>query len=326
MRSGHAVKISFSLKGLVVKTLLTRLVIYLLTALIIVGCARGALMPIFNNQEFIVALKSFGDAIKTIIYDFFSPNKLTTNITSVELNEKLVTVLSYFSINKSGIIWSMIAIFLAIQFAVFCASVCDYVIAINVNNYMTTLMNCKFFPTLFENFSSALKYGLYKTVSLFVYNVVVYGICYLLSLLFLNAFNLVGLFFISLTLFITATLRFSLSGHVLPKMICEGKKPFKSLFECLTEIKKDVFKLFDRFGVYFLVVILTFILNVVGAIVTLFVSLLITLPLTILIFSSIKFVGYYVEHKKKYFITYDEIYVPKELRQNDEKLLNKIDI
>ncbi len=326
MRSGHAVKISFSLKGLAVKTLLTRLVIYFLTAIAIVLFARGALVPIFNNNDFILAIKSYGDAIKTIVYDFFSPDKSTTDITSAILNEKFLLVLSFFTTNKTSIVLSVVAIFLAIQFAIFCASVCDYVIAINVNNYMSTHMKCKFFPTLFENFSSALKYGFYKTVCLLIYNVVVYGICYLLSLLFFYAFNLIGLFFISMTLFVTATLRFSISGHVLPKMICEGKKPFNSLFECISEVKKDIHKLFDRFGVYFLVIVLGFILNVVGAIFTLFVSLLITLPLTILVFSSIKFVGYYVEHKKKYFITYDEIYVPKELRQNDEKLLNEIDI
>ena len=325
MRSGHAIKISFSLKGLAVKTLLSRLTIYLLTALIIILCARGALVPIFNNSQFHDALKSFFDCVKSVVYDFFSP-KLTSNVTSVELQQKFMDVVSFFSVHKAGILWSMVAIFFAVQFAVFCASVNDYVIAINVNNYMTTLMNCKFFPTLFEHFDDAVKYAFYKTVCLLIYNVLVYGICYLLSLLFYNAFNLLGLFFISLTLFITATLRFSLSGHVLPKMICEGKKPFKALIECLREIKSDIFKLFDRFGIYFLVIVSSFVFNVIGAIATFFVSLLVTLPLSILIFSSIKFVGYYVEHKKKYFITYDEIYVPKELRKNDEKLLNKIDI
>ena len=31
-------------------------------------------------------------------------------------------------------------------------------------------------------------------------------------------------------------------------------------------------------------------------------------------------------HSKKFFITYDEIYVPKELRAGDEQLLNKVDL
>ena len=165
-----------------------------------------------------------------------------------------------------------------------------------------------------------------KTIKLLIYNSIVWLICYLLALLFINVFNVIGVFFISLTLFITITLRFSIMGHVLPKMICERKKPLKALWECLGEIKKDVLKLFDRFGVYFLVITLTVVINVVCAVCTFLVSLLITIPLTVLIFSSIKFVGYYTEHKMKYFITYDEIYIPKELRQNDEKLLNKIDI
>ncbi len=326
MRSGHAVKISFSLKGLAVKTLLSRLAIYLLTAVLIIICARSALLPILQNAEFQTAFKSLGEAITTMVYDYFSPEKITSAITSAELNNRIMAVLSHFSNNMGGIVWSSVAIFLIMQFAIFCASVCDYVIAINVNNYMTSLMHCKFFPTLFENFGNSLRYGLFMTITLLIYNAIVYLICYLLALLFLTLFDILGLFFIVLVLFVTITLRFSITGHVLPKMICEDKKPFKALFECLGEIKKDIMKLFDRFGVYFLVIILTFVINVVCAVFTLLVSLLITVPLTILIFSSIKFVGYYTEHKKKYFITYDEIYIPKELRQNDEKLLNKIDI
>ncbi len=325
MRSGHAVKISFSLKGLAVKTLLSRLVIYLITAVLILICAHGALIPIIEDASFVADFKSLGEVFRTMVYDFFSP-EVATNITSTELNNKILAVLSHFTNNMAGIIWSALAIFIISQIAVFCASVCDYVIAINVNNYMTTLMHCTFFSTLFENFGKALKYGLYKTTMLLLYNSIVWLICYLLSLLFLNLFNKVGLFFISLILFVTITLRFSVSGHVLPKMICENKGPFKSLFECVSEVCKDIMKLFDRFGVYFLVIIAIFVINVVCAVFTLLVSLLITLPLSVLIFSSIKFVGYYTEHKMKYFITYDEIYIPKELRQNDEKLLNKIDI
>ncbi len=325
MRAGHAVKISFSLKGLALKTLLSRLIIYLFTALFVFLCARGVFLPILKNNDFQLALKSFLDAIKTIVRDFFSPEVISSEITTLELYNRFMQLMSFVS-NTTTVIKTIISILCVLFFSVFCASVCDYVIAINVNNYMTSLTRCKFLPTLIENFANALKYGLFMTITLLIYNGIVYGICELISLLVFEWLNISGVFFISLIIFITLTLRFSLIGHVLPKMICEEKGFFKSLFECISEVHKDVFKLFDRFGTYFLVIILTFAINVVCAIVTFFVSLLVTLPLTILIFSSIKFVGFYVEHKKKYFITYDEIYVPKELRKNDENLLNEIDI
>ena len=73
-------------------------------------------------------------------------------------------------------------------------------------------------------------------------------------------------------------------------------------------------------------IIIVFVINALSAFVTFYVSLLVTVPLTIIIFKTLKFVGYYTENKKKYFINYDEIYVPKELRKNDENLLNEVDI
>ena len=39
-----------------------------------------------------------------------------------------------------------------------------------------------------------------------------------------------------------------------------------------------------------------------------------------------RLVDNYTINKKKYFIDYDNIIVPKELRENDEQLLNKVDI
>ena len=39
-----------------------------------------------------------------------------------------------------------------------------------------------------------------------------------------------------------------------------------------------------------------------------------------------RFVDYYTIKRKKYFITYDDIVIPKELRTDGEQLLNKVDI
>lgn len=41
---------------------------------------------------------------------------------------------------------------------------------------------------------------------------------------------------------------------------------------------------------------------------------------------AMRLVDYYIIHVKKYFIDYDNIIIPKELRENDEQLLNKVDI
>ena len=69
--------------------------------------------------------------------------------------------------------------------------------------------------------------------------------------------------------------------------------------------------------VYFAVSMLFFTLGVGTVIVSSFYALMI---------SCMRLVDNYTINKKKYFIDYDNIIVPKELRENDEQLLNKVDI
>jgi hypothetical protein len=228
--------------------------------------------------------------------------------------------------NASGIVWALVAIFIVWQLAVFLSSICDYTIAVNINNHMSSLIKTKFFLPLIENFKGACNYGLYMVVILFTYNLAVISICYLFALIFLKTFGVFALSLIVLTFVSAISLRFALIGHVLPKMICENKKPFKAFKECFVDLKGNGRLFFERFGIYFFMIILAIVMNILSAFVTFYVSLLVTIPLTIIIFKAVKFVGYYTENKKKYFINYDEIYVPKELRKNDENLLNEVDI
>ncbi len=328
MKSNHALKIATELKGLTFKTLLARLCIYIFTAGLVVIFAWSAISPIVNSALFREDVKALIDTLKTFVLEFLNPGTMDTSITAEVINANVTAITMHVYDNLNGIIWALIAIFLVWQLAVFLTSICDYTIAVNINNHMSSLIKTKFFLPLIENFKGACKYGLYMVVMLLVYNVAVISICYLFALMFINAFGLFALSLIVLTFVSAIAIRFALIGHVLPKMICEDKKPLTAFKECFKDLKgKGKGNLFfERFGVYFFMTILAIVINLLSAFVTFYVSLLVTVPLTIIIFKAIKFVGYYAENKKKYFINYDEIYVPKELRKNDENLLNEVDI
>ena len=326
MKSNHALKIATELKGLTFKTLLARLCIYALTAGLIVLFAWGAISPIINSTLFREDVSALIKSLKTLVLEFLNPETLEPSITAETINANVSAVTMHIYDNLSGIIWALIAIFLVWQLAVFLSSICDYTIAVNINNHMSSLIKTKFFLPLIENFKGACKYGLYMVVMLLIYNTVVISICYLFGLIFIKTFGLLALSLILFTFVSTFSIRFALIGHVLPKMICEDKKPLTAFRECFKDLKGKGNLFFERFGEYFFMIIIVFVINALSAFVTFYVSLLVTVPLTIIIFKTLKFVGYYTENKKKYFINYDEIYVPKELRKNDENLLNEVDI
>jgi hypothetical protein len=50
------------------------------------------------------------------------------------------------------------------------------------------------------------------------------------------------------------------------------------------------------------------------------------IPFASLLLVTMKTVDYFTINKKKYFVDYDTIFVPKELRENDENLLSDVDI
>ena len=107
-------------------------------------------------------------------------------------------------------------------------------------------------------------------------------------------------------------------------MICEGKGPIEAF-----KISFKYFNFedtFNRFFSYLIVSIVVYIVVLVSGIVSFNLSYVLTVPLSGIVFKALRFVDYYTVTCKKYYITFDEIVIPKELRQNDEQLLNKVDI
>ena len=79
---------------------------------------------------------------------------------------------------------------------------------------------------------------------------------------------------------------------------------------------------FRKFFRYILGYSLTIFFNFTALICTLGAGVLLTLPLTYLLIDTLGLTSYYEINKMKYYITYDLKYIPRELRENGENLLN----
>ena len=130
--------------------------------------------------------------------------------------------------------------------------------------------------------------------------------------------------FVILFLVCADSVRLMIVGMLPPKMVCEkmtAAQAFKDSFKSLS------FKIMlERFISYFVLRLIMIAVTILCALSTFYVSLIITIPLFSVSYMAVRFVDYYTVHHKKYYITFDEIVIPKEHRTKEEQLLNQVDI
>ena len=319
MKISTGLKIASSNKTLSSKLLLYKFIVTLLGSIAIYFFASIIVKPILTSTQ----LQDVIDLVRRLVgYYFVGPSEI------IDINGALTVAFenlaNYIIGMKGNIIPAVIFIFVIIELMGFLFAVCDYVISVNINEHMSSMRHAEFFTTLFENFKKACQYALCKTLLVLVYNVVVILLSMMVALLLIRAMGIYSFTIILALVFISIAVRLSFVGNVLPKMICEDKSPLKAFFECFKELTFVTF--IERFVSYFVLVLAIYAVVVLTAIVTYSVAFIVTIPFASVSLISVKFVDYYTLNRKKYYVTFDEIVVPKELRQNDENLLNKVDI
>ncbi len=320
MKIGNGVKIATSNKGLWLKTMFAKAVVLALFALILYLVANIIIEPILKSSE----LKFLINSVREMVKDFVLFNDLASTDNATILKGAFKDLSNFIQTMLSDIIWVGILMFVIAQLLILILSMFNYVIGVNVNEHMSSMLHANFFSTLFENFKRAFSYALFRTGLLLVYNIVLFGIISLLFFAFMEMLGLFSLSIIILVIFIAVSLRLTFSGLVLPIMICEDKGPFEAMKESFKYMRAS--GLGNRFLSYLVTALIVYVIVIVSGIVTFNVGYLFTLPLSGIIFKALRFVDYYTLTCKKYYITFDEIVIPKELRQNDEQLLNKVDI
>ncbi len=320
MKVTNGLKIAMANKPLCYKMLFSRTVITVITFIVCFLIANIIFQDVFKSQE-VTNLISFAvQEFKGFVLGTGSSNE----ILSQEFTNHLTKILEMLKATFSELIWVPIVILLLIQVAKFFVGICDYVMAVNVNEHMSSVRHAEFFTTLVEHFSPAIRYALYCVFSLLIYNSFILTISVLLFLLLIKylgfiTFTIVVFFVISADAF-----RLTIVGLIPAKMVnekCGVTIAFREVFKGLS------FKLMlERFLSYFIMRLIHITVTVIMVFATIGVSIIATAPFFAVAYMSVRFVDYYTVHRKKYYLTFDEIVVPKELRTKGEQLLNKVDI
>ncbi|MBR6737840.1 MAG: hypothetical protein IKL82_05710 [Clostridia bacterium] len=322
MKVTNGLKIAMANKPLCYKMLFSRIIVFGL-ALLACWLFAGILFnPLFESNEFKALINTFfGETgfFASVLHGTFKGSEFSANLSSA-----VQGVFVWLGNNSSTIVWVIIAIVVVLEICRFIIGVCDYVMAVNVYEHMSSLRHAQFFTTLVEHFKPACKYGLYCIISLTLYNAVIYSLATLIAIGSIGAFGVLGVSVTILFLIIADSFRLMMVGVVPAKMVCEGCGVIKALRSALSGLKfKDML---DRFLSYFVFAVFRIATSALFAITTCGISLLISIPLFLVTNMAIRFVDYFTIKHLKYYCNYDNVVIPKELRSPEEQLLNQVDI
>ena len=176
---------------------------------------------------------------------------------------------------------------------------------------------------MFENLKKIVVYQLIDAVLAIVYYSIVGAIEYFLVGYLISYAPAVVLFVGACVLVFAATLYSTCLSQVMTNMIIGGMGVKAAFAKGLFPQRKYFWKMFAAY----LSVIIAYVYLAVSSIVFTFgVGTVLVSSFCALMIVAMRLVDYYIIHVKKYFIDYDNIIIPKELRENDEQLLNKVDI
>ena len=193
-----------------------------------------------------------------------------------------------------------------------------------VNGHMTDMSHRGYIVVMIENLKRILIYQLIDAVCSVVWSafvcVVVWGVFSVVRWVL----PIAALFACGLTICLAMSLYCTVFSQVMANvLIGENKSVKKAVLEGLTPKKIYFTKMISA---YFAVTVGLIYLHVSVSLFTFGVGEIIIIPFASLLLVTMKTVDFFTINKKKYFVDYDTIFIPKELRENDEKLLSDIDI
>ena len=299
MKVTNGIKIAMANKPLCYKMLFSRTVITVIAYAICLLIANIVIKDILRSQE----IKDFFSFGVIELKNFILGNSSTNQELSKNLNVHIEATKMMLESKLGDIAWKVVIILLVVQIAKFFTGICDYVMAVNVNEHMSSVRHAEFFTTLVEHISPAIRYALYCVVSLFLYNALIIGIS---SLLFIALIKYIGFFTFTVVLafvLFADGFRLMLVGMVPAKMVCEKcgvMRAFKDSFKGLT------FRVMvERFLSYFIMRLIHISVTTLMCVSTLGVSLLVTIPFFSVAYMAVRFVDYYTDQHKKYYLTFD---------------------
>lgn len=320
MKVTNGIKIAMANKPLCYKILFSRTLISSIFTVICVLIAKIAIDDITESLQF----QNLIDTLRAILKNFIAVQDEANANAGELIYASFMALWEFVKTDFDRVLIVGLGVLAVIQFAKFFTGICDYVAAVNVNAHMSALHHAKFFSTLAEHISPAIRYATYCVISLFLYNTFIVVTAVLLFILLFSVFGMFALTLVLLFILVADAIRLMIVGLVPAKMVCEGCSATTAFKQAFKGVEFRV--MVERFISYFTMRLMSIVVTAVACIVTFGVSLIVTIPLISVSYIAVRFVDYYTINTKKYYINFDNIVIPKELRTKGEALLNQVDV
>ena len=317
MRVINAFKIAIGNFGLVFKNILYKIIVFAVFATAVWFTLNISLTPFIEQLK--PVLKDVAEIIKALLKGQSGVSATNSSALTAHFNE----FLSYISANVGSIVLAALICVLIVYLYRFFAGISDCTLMILVNGHMSSLSHRGYLGVMFENLKKIVVYQLIDAVLAIVYYALVFAVEFLLFR-FLTPYLTVLVVFLGVCI-----LAFSIGvyssclSQVMANMIVGGLGVKQSFIKGLNPGKKYFWRMFSAYMsvnllyVYLFVSMGVFTFGAGSVLVSAFFTLMIV---------CMRLVDYYTINAGKYFIDYDNIIVPKELRENDEQLLNDVEI
>ena len=317
MRVINAFKIAIGNFGLVFKNILYKIIVFAVFATAVWFTLNISLTPFIEQLK--PVLKDIAEIIKSLLQGQNGVSATNSSALTAHFNE----FLAYISANVGSIVVAALICILIVYLYRFFAGISDCTLMILVNGHMSSLSHRGYLGVMFENLKKIVVYQLIDAVLAIVYYALVFAVEYLLFR-FLTPYLTVLVVFLGVCI-----LAFSIGvyssclSQVMANMIVGGLGVKQSFIKGLNPGKKHFWRMFSAYlsvnliFVYLVISMGVFTLGAGSVLVSAFFTLMTV---------CMRLVDYYTINVKKYFIDYDNIIIPKELRENDEQLLNDVEI
>jgi len=278
-------------------------------------------LPLFREVVSVAEAMNIFTSFKDLLLSVFDGKDSLVEATGA-LKQNLDMFLQAFADDKSQIIWVCVVLGIITVLFAFVNGMANYASCVAIDGHMSSLTKIGYFKALIANFSRAFWCQFISAVIEIIWTGSVFVLCVMVFYFTAGSIYLLA-FPVSVIIFILAT---ALSGTFLSNFmpaVINGQKVGKAFAQSFVFAFKGFGDLYIQYACYTLVVLY---LNISVAAFTFGAGLIFTLPASCVLCSCLRLVNYYSANKKKYYIDYDNIVVPAELRTEDEKFLTGLDI
>ncbi|MBE5742634.1 MAG: hypothetical protein E7360_04895 [Clostridiales bacterium] len=316
MRAKNALKIAVSNYALVFKNLLYKVIMFVIFSFTLSLILRIRLQPFFDVIR--PVFKDFGSIITSVLSDVDYASA------AAALSADFNAVITFLSNNIGNIVLTVVIIAVVFIFYRFLTGISDCTLMILVNGYMTDMSHRGYIGTLVENLKKILVYQLIDGVCSIIHCAIVGLIIWGVFKLTILIMPLSALFLTTLIVVLAISIYCTVMSQVMSNILLGDCKSVKKAFLTGLTPKREYFG--KMFAAYLTVVVILLYFHITATVFTFGVGELLLIPFGSLVIVCMKVVDYFTINKKKYFLDYDHIVVPKELRENDEKLLSDVEI